>query len=74
MHFVRRAAELQVQRGSHHKVVDALRATSPAASQNCPLWGHLLTNTFNLRCHVRYETNTIARPLAAQQPHFLIGS
>ena len=34
----------------------------------------LLINTFNLRRHVRYETNTVIRPLAAQQPHFLIGS
>ena len=34
----------------------------------------LLINTFNLRRHVRYETNTVTRPLTAQQPHFLIGS
>ena len=34
----------------------------------------LLINTLNLRRHVRYKTNAIARALPAQQPHLLVGS
>lgn len=33
----------------------------------------LLIDTFNLRRHVGYKANTVARAFAAQQPYFLIG-
>jgi hypothetical protein len=33
----------------------------------------LLIDTFNVRRHVGYKANTVARAFAAQQPHLLIG-
>ena len=44
-----------------------LQIQSSLESNDTPL----LINTFNLRRHVRYETNAIARSLAPQQPHVL---